>query len=896
VIFNFENEESSMNVKETTYLNPERRFWANHIGFDKVITRAKGNYVYSDDDQAYLDFLSQFGSIPFGHNPDFLWQTLNRIQQNQEPSFIQPLISLAAEELAKELTDVAPSRMRYVTFTNSGAETVEAAIKLARAKTQRSVILATQNGFHGKTLGAGSVTGNPIYRTPFLPDTSRFEHVPYGNLEALEARLSKKDVAAFIVEPVQGEAGMISPPLGYLPAASQLCRKAGTLFILDEVQTGMGRTGTLFAAEHENIEVDVLLLAKALGGGLVPLGACLCSEPAWPSAFGKYHTSTFANSYLSCSIGLATLRYLLKDDRALIQQAKQRGEYLRQKLEILVKAYPTVFEKVTGQGLMQGLHLAPWSGEGSWAMFYASSTGNSVTLLAGYLLNEHHIITCPTINTHKGLRIEPPLTIEEAEIDRLADALEDAAQLLVREDYASLLSFTIGESVKSVAIPKDINFSHIRSSAPLTPPNGKCTGKFAFLTHVPDTKDFMQMLPSAMEYLNQESKTKFNQWVTSWASSALEPGVAYHIPDINSKVGGYVEGWLVANLLTSRQILELSRSERAKLIQNYVDMARSLGANVIGLGAFTSIITDSGTTLANCGLVVTTGSSLTAIASVESLKIVAKARGADLESLNVGIVGATGSIGRIVSHALASTCSRLVLFGNPANLLASQNLKIVVGELYQDIILSSKEKDLTGIGKRLHELIPNIHRLVSSNLLEDDSDNTLIQLYEFIEERLSTLDSNQRPIQITTDLERYLPEMGAVISATSQGYSFINPALLASNAIICDTAKPNDVLTSVKVARPDTFVYEGGLVTFPEHVSLGLSNFGLPTGVTLGCFAEMIVLAMAGVRRNYSIGKRVPLSEAMEVYNMAKQHGFGVYIPETISNTSITSAKPLVIK
>jgi len=881
-----------MSIRETTYLSPEHRFSVNQIGFNKIITRAKGNYLYSEDGQAYLDFLSQFGAIPFGHNPDFLWETLNSISQEKQPTFIHPFISPVAEELARELTVVAPSGMRYVSFTNGGIESVETSVRVALAKTRRQVILVANSSFYSKIPRAVCTDVNPLYQPLFLPNTSYFEHIAYGNLETLEARLAKKDVAALIIEPLQAGADMIAPPPGYLLEASRLCRKAGTLFVMNEAQTGLGRTGYLFATERENIEVDVLLLAEALGGGLIPLGACLCSENAWSSEFDKYPRSTFVNSHLSCSLGLATLNHLLKDDQTLLCQVKQRGEYLRQKLEDLVKAHPTVFQRVSGQGLMQRIHLAPWSGESSWAMLYASSTGNSVALLAGYLLNEHHIVACPTTNVSNVLCIEPPLTIEEAEIERLTNALEDAAKLLKREDYASLLSFTIGESVKSVAIPKEVDFSRVRSSAQPASPKGECRGKFAFLTHVPGAEDFMKMLPPAINYFQENQKTRFNQWVTSWASSAIDPDIAYHVPALHSKAGGYVEGWIIANLLTSRQILELPRRERAKLMQDYVNLARSLGADVIGLGAFTSVITDAGTTIADCGLIVTTGNSLTAIASAESLKIVAKARDIDLGAVKVGIVGAGGSVGRTASKALVSTCKQLVLFGNPANLLASQNLRIVAGELYRDAIHLSKlsrGQNLKGVGMSLNTLIPDFS-IFPSDMLEDDSDDGFIRLYEFIEEHLAVVSDGDKPIQFTVDLERYLPKMSAIISATSQGHSFIDPALLGANAIVCDAARPNDVLANVKDTRPDVFVYEGGLVTLPENICFGLSNFGAPKGVTIGCCAEMIVLAMSGVNRNYSIGKRVPLSEAMEVYNMARQHGFEVYVPDLAAGktTSIT--------
>ena len=200
-------------VKGISYrsrLNPDRHFLLQHIHFDKSISRAEGHYLYDTEGEAYLDFLAQYGAVPFGHNPPLVWETLHRLRSNREPSLVQPLLSPAAEELSDRLSAIAPCRNGYVTFTNSGAETVEAAIKLARAKTSNPYIVSASGGFHGKTLGAVSATWNPKYRDPFLADTCHFDFVPYGNIEALDARLAKGDVAAFLVEPVQGEAGI--PP------------------------------------------------------------------------------------------------------------------------------------------------------------------------------------------------------------------------------------------------------------------------------------------------------------------------------------------------------------------------------------------------------------------------------------------------------------------------------------------------------------------------------------------------------------------------------------------------------------------------------------------------------------------------------------------------------------
>ncbi len=422
-------------------LNPDRRFLLAHIGFDKPIVRAQGHYLYDADGNRYLDCLAQYGALPFGHNPAFLWAALDRARAAAEPSMVQPLIAPAAEALAGKLVELAPCEAGYVTFSNSGAEAVESAIKLARAKTRRPLILATDQGFHGKTLGALSATGSAQYRDPFLLDTTRFAHIAYGDLAALERRLDGGDVAGFIVEPIQGEAGMITPPDGYLKEAGALCRRAKTLFILDEIQTGLGRTGHLFAAEREALDPDILLLAKALGGGLVSLGAAICHARAWSADFGLYHSSTFANNHLSCTVGLATLERLTQDGRELIGHVRRVGHDLGEALARLVRAYPGVYRAASGRGLMQSLTLMPWDGEQSYFLSHASSTGMAAPLVCGYLLHEHGILIAPTFNHRNVLRLEPPLTIGRAHIDRLLAALEETAQRLAAGEHGALLRY-----------------------------------------------------------------------------------------------------------------------------------------------------------------------------------------------------------------------------------------------------------------------------------------------------------------------------------------------------------------------------------------------------------------------------------------------------------------------
>ena len=863
---------STCKTSNTSALNPERQFLLKHIGFDKPIVRAHGHYFYDADGKSYLDFLAQYGAVPFGHNPAGLWETIHRHGHEQQPGFVQPLMSPAAEELAQTLTRLAPGKMRYATFTNSGAEAVEAGIKLARARTQRQVIVSTVRGFHGKTLGALSATDNPMYRNPFLLDTTGFERVPFDDLAALEARLSHGDVAAFLVEPVQGEGGMRVPSAGYLGAASEVCKRYGTLFMLDEIQTGLGRTGTLFAAEAEpGLEPDIILVAKALGGGLIPLGAMLCTQDAWSEAFGFFHSSTFANGHFTCAIGCKVMEMLLADDQAAVRHAKAMGELLQEGLDRLVAQHPKAFVQRQGRGLMQALVLAPWNGEHSYFTAHASRKGYAVPLLAGYLLGVHGIVTAPVFNQNATLRLEPSLTIERFEIDRVLAALDTAGQLIEDGDFSALLRFVsdaqaLPEGADRLPAPLRHEPSH-RAPRPWE----KRRGSFAFLIHPTDDEVLFNTLPPEFSQLDLGRKSAWRGWMESWFKRMHDPEAVYHLPAMRSKQGGYVEGWLIAAPLTPMQMMRLRKEEKAALLSAYVDVARSLNVDITGLGAFTSVIARGGVDLMGHDINLTTGNSLTAIASTESLRHVTAQQGRNFADETVAIIGAAGSIGRLASLHAGRYARHMILLGNPKNPASLQTLNAIAGEVYRKAAQVALLQVDPGLPEALLEAIGPAELIC---LLEAIPDADNARFKAAVEERLARR-GMRAPIVVAMDLAAQLGKAGVVLSASAAGKSFIDPMLLARESIVCDVARPLDILCGVKALRRDVFVYEGGLMQLPENLAFGAQNvLGYPRGYNLACLSETMVLAMEGTRRSHSVGGMIDYDEALSIFDKSRQHGF----------------------
>ena len=419
-------------------------------GLVKTFVRGEGNYLWDIDDNRYLDLVAGFGSVNLGHNPPAVRRAIEEALKTQAPGFVQAAVNPWSAALAEALVDASPAGLELVTFANSGTEAVEAALKLARAATGKAGILACERAYHGKTLGALSVTGNPRYQQPFRPLVPECDFIPFGDGEALERSLATGKYAAFIVEPVQGEGGMVVPPEGYLQSVQAICREAGVLFLLDEIQTGMGRTGWLFASEEEELEPDVMMLAKSLGGGLLPIGAMLCRREIWQAAYGSLekftlHSSTFAGGSLACAAGLAALQSLA--DPELLQNVRQRStQFIDGLMELCRKHH--CLKRVRGRGLMLGLEFEPlpsrtrnhWQGlaNSPLAEFATPEMGRLLEtlpiLFALQSLSEvHGIYAQPARSNPLVLRIQPPLSITETEVETVLRALETSCSEF---DYA----------------------------------------------------------------------------------------------------------------------------------------------------------------------------------------------------------------------------------------------------------------------------------------------------------------------------------------------------------------------------------------------------------------------------------------------------------------------------
>ena len=408
-------------------INPQFMRVLKTIGFDRVWARGEGQYLYDQDGTRFLDVLGGFGMFNVGRNNPRVRAALVETLELETPGSVQLGVSLLPGLLGEELLKRTPPRLARVLFTSSGTEAVEAALKLGRAATGRSRVLSTMHGFHGLTLGALSANGGPHFVERFGPLLPGFAHIPFGDLDALEQELRGEDVALFILESIQGH-GVYLPPAGYLEGAQELCRRYGTLFAVDEVQTGFGRTGKLFAFEHWGLEPDLVTVAKSLSGGYVPVGALLMAEHVYDGVFDSLehsvsHGSTFAPNDLAMAAGLATLREL--DEARLVERAARLGQLLLERTEVLAAAHDVVRE-VRGLGLMWAMEFAePDAGSLSWRVMERMQTGLFAQLVVVPLFTKHHILSQVAGHDLPVLKGLPALVLSEQDIDDFATALDD---------------------------------------------------------------------------------------------------------------------------------------------------------------------------------------------------------------------------------------------------------------------------------------------------------------------------------------------------------------------------------------------------------------------------------------------------------------------------------------
>jgi acetylornithine/succinyldiaminopimelate/putrescine aminotransferase/predicted amino acid dehydrogenase len=789
-------------------LNPTLDRLLDLCRMNRTWKRGEGVWLFEEGGRRFLDCWSQYGAVSLGHNAPPVVAALRAALDESQPAMVQPYRAPNAVALAEALTRIAPDGLDRCVLLSTGAEAVEAAIKLVRSRTGRPVILTADGSFHGKTMGALAATGQPQYSEGFGPTPPGFERVPFGDVHALAARLARSpDVAALLLEPIQGERGVHLPRPGYLRAARELCNRHDVLLVLDEVQTGLGRTGRLFACESAGVTPDVLLLGKSLGGGLLPLAAVLASTRCWDERFALRHSSTFANNNLASRVGLAVLEQLTP---AFCAEVERKGRYVSTRLEAMARRHPGVIAAVRGRGLLCAIELARGGKDDGLFLSYLRHQGLYGFVVASTIAELASVLVAPTLGDGNVLRFAPPLTITDAELRLALDGIESALGLLSSGCVPIVRALLAAEGAGMVSA-RDVTTER----PAIVPSSGlrlKGRAKYVFLAHPTSRKDVLATEPRMAE-LSPDELERFLAF-----SAEMPFGAAVRCPPILSRTGTVAEGLVLVLPALPEQMLRMGRARVRGEIIRAVDLACELGAEVIGLGAYTTPFSRRGRDVVGRGATITTGNSLTAGMAFEATRRVVTHQGRSLRRSHVAVVGARGSVG--------SLCARLAAREQPSRLV-----------------------------------------LVGSALHVEALESLALQLRDFCE------------VEVSLDVSR-VSGCDVIIAATSAARPALAGVPIRSGAIVCDVARPFDAPPELR-ARGDVTVIDGGLVELPERSArFGVGNLqGLPDGIQLACLSETILLALEGETRDHGIGDDPPLEQVDRVLDYAKRHGFHLADP-----------------
>lgn len=819
-------------------VNPELFRLLSAVDLDLEYVSGQGTELYDASGRTHLDFAGAYGALPFGHNPRCVWRAMEAVRDGGEAIFVQPSVLYPAGELAEKLVAVAPPGLGRVTFANSGAEAMEIVIKIARAATGRLGVLSTRNSFHGKTLGALSATGNDRYQEGFGAPVAGFDTIEFGDSDALEAAFASapEHFAVFVVEPIQGEGGVVTPPDGYLTKVREICSTHGVLMAVDEVQTGLGRTGRVFACDHEGVVPDIMALAKALGGGVLPSGAVLCNPELVGESFALRHTSTFAGNALAARVGIAVIDELTGADHALVTRVRSVGETLKLDLQNLARKYPTVVSDVRGRGLLLGVELTDdinFVGRQSLIGSIADQQ-NLAVMISSYLSTVEAIRIAPTLFGARVLRVEPPLTVTDSECDRMVEALDRALAFVAAGDLTGLIGHLVGRAPS----PSPAVVSNAGRRLPHIP---EVSGdhRFGFIAHPLDLDQFVNFDDSLVDFSHAERTELLERF--SGATSVLNPSpFLIGSGRIVSTSDGAAHGNLIGLPYTSRALLKLPTDVAVAAVASAAQLAFDRGAEVVGLGGYSSVVTGNGLALGTMSGVLTTGNAFTAAASIRAVRRVCAGRGIDLADVRVTVLGAAGAIGRTIARALAPDVGTVSLVGRPGE---HGSIAPKLWNAAAEIVEGSRGGTGT-FALAAERAGGSLDDLVASG-------------------RLAFFD----------DPAAGVAKAHIVIAATSAPYSLIDAADLLQDAIVCDVAQPPNIPHNVGKIRPDVTVFDGGIVCMPAGSDYGL-EVGLAPGTTFACLAETMLLALSGEFELRSIGAALDDANVERLGELGDRYGF----------------------
>jgi acetylornithine/succinyldiaminopimelate/putrescine aminotransferase/predicted amino acid dehydrogenase len=967
------------------YCKPELYKKFHLLKIDKVFHRGSGDFLYYQDDsgkeQAVLDMLGGYGTLVVGHNNPRLKQKWIDLINSEVPFCSQLSIPQEGTLLAKKLNDLIHKTMKqsvYVHLTNSGAETVEAAMKHAHLafekkldvfyqrweKTQKQleellgvdsdfqwtlteeqvVILsdtvtkhqspvlsqlfslflqnqsiesasdffslyfqlekqvpsqwmALEGSFHGKTLGALALTQGVQHRAPyekcfplvhFLPHQQIesdnldnvyrpiFErtcrHLFWPSMENGKLILKQESyscAAALFLEPLQGEGGMMPLSPEVAQTITRLAAEYEISVVIDEIQSGMGRTGTFLYSEQLQIQGQYYLLSKGLGGGLAKIGALCIDQSFFLPEFSLLHTSTFAEDNLSAGIARETL-YLMEDDDGP-RRAHDIGIRLYNELVQLKNRYPHWIKDIRGRGLMIGIELQcpPEASVFFKGLFEQEWLGY---LISGHLLNEHHLRLSVSLSAPHVFRLEPSWYLSESSILHFREAMESTFQLLQRQDTGALLYYLVNQQKNDcLSLGKSLQKTIMSESLKMNPP----IRKVAFLVHLLNKEDLKKIDPTFSRYSLEQLDELMEK-----TQDLLHPILLQTSLIQNSEgetlscdfYGLFVDTEIIQRKQKNRQSHQLVQS-----IQHLVDELEKRGdVDFLGLGGHTSILTNNGRSLKTHRLKITTGNALTVSMGWQALKQKADERHINLSECTLAIVGAKGNIGQMYAYLSLPYVKRLMLIKRPG--LFSRQEESFLAQLHLHCFEEIKKGQSSGIYQVFKQTQTFQYFLQAEDfsLLSDEQKGSLLLTKSQAELKAD------HPILLSSDLS-LLKTATLIVSSSSDPFPIITKDVLGDHrTIICDVALPEDVDPSLQQAKPLADVLKGGLVNLVHNTHFSLPGVSIEPGHSFACMAETFVLGMINYPAHFSYGL-LTHEQVEQIGLWAYQCGFRLGGMKTIS-------------
>lgn len=720
---------------------------------------------------------------------------------------------------------------------------------------QQTKFLTIEGSFHGKTSGALKLTSSKVFREPWESLGISTLFIKRNDLGSLskglsecrtfyislditpnnEIQLTKKpwtNIIACFIEPIQGEGGIHELEPSYAKSIENSAIEEGFPLIIDEIQSGMGRTGYFVASETLGIIGDYYLFSKALGGGLAKIAALLIRSERYIEEFGYLHTSTFAEDDFSSSIALRAVELLEENEGELLKNCQEKGNLLKQSLKKLVETYPSVFKEVRGRGLMIGLEIIPQLDSDSSFIKLASEQSLLLYLICGYLLNVHNIRVTPTLSEASTLRLEPSVYISKQNINRLIYCLEDVATQLINHNSHALTYFIYRQPEANC---ESYNSSRAMKIAPtaILAKNDKTEflngfRKVACIGHFMKASDLINWDNYLAPITEQECSTLLKK-----TQKVLKPFLVGKQVIFSNK-GVNVELEVIGIPYTAEQIISNIRDGKIKEVFLFVEAAHRLavsrGNMQIGFTGYTSIATNNCTAIIEDQAGVTSGNSLTVGIALESLHQTLEKAGIDPAQATLGIVGGAGNIGKIIAHLEFEKFAKMILIGRP-------NSEKRLRRLALDLITNSgiKTKSLKNTFSRVQEFPFHI-------------------VQDFTETGSNDESLKHSRISVSTDMSN-LKDCSVIITATNTADVIIYAEHLSEGStIICDISVPADVDENLINQKPNVILIRGGRVLLPLSQKLSIKGLPLEDETIYACIAETILLGLSEIRENYSYG------------------------------------------